>query len=269
MKSKIFPYTIIILLIYNLLFLHGQEMPHQKMEMDCQECHSPENWQIIDFNHNNTKFPLEANHKNLQCQKCHDIHYFGDISMECRNCHRDVHQSRLGPWCQACHTPQGWTVIDHSNAHANTTFPLLGAHARLDCGACHYTEIEGVFSPLISDCYSCHESDYRSVQSPNHVTSGFSKECTMCHSFFTWIPAEFTQHESLFPIFSGNHAGEWNQCSDCHISPGNFDIFSCLNCHEHRRDRMDDEHREVPGYGYDSQLCYSCHPEGTEGDIDD
>ncbi|MFZ0390145.1 MAG: hypothetical protein WAN36_06760, partial [Calditrichia bacterium] len=174
----------------------------------------------------------------------------------------DVHQGRLGNWCDQCHTPQSWTVKDPRKAHANTTFVLLGAHARLDCDACHYSEIEGEFAILKSECFSCHESEYFSVEIPDHQESGFSKRCEECHTFYSWQPAQFVEHDAVFPIFSGSHSGEWSSCSDCHISPGNFSIFSCLDCHEHNKSSMDHEHDEVSGYSYDSEACYSCHPTG-------
>ncbi len=258
--------SLILLLVINISFFYGQEMPHKEMNIECSVCHNPDHWQQIHFDHSTTFFPLEAKHKEIDCQLCHTLKDFKQVSKECVACHTDVHQGRLGPWCVSCHTSKGWTVIDHNLAHTNTTFPLLGVHARLDCGACHFSEIEGEFSPLQSSCYSCHSADYQSVQSPNHLASGFSYQCETCHNFYAWKPAQLKEHDGIFPIFRGSHAGEWNDCSDCHISPGNFKIFSCLNCHEHERSRMDSEHREVRGYVYDSQACYNCHPTGTGGD---
>jgi hypothetical protein len=254
--------------IVSILYLQGitQDSPHQVMEMDCQVCHNAADWLLIKFNHSQTGFPLEGKHRGVDCQSCHHLRNFAEVKGECRTCHTDIHQGRLGPWCQGCHSPKSWTVIDATQAHANTSFPLLGVHARLDCGACHYSEIEGEFSPLKSECFSCHSEDYSNVQSPDHAGSGFSKNCEICHSFYGWQPAQFTEHDSRFPIFSGNHAGEWNQCSDCHIDPGNYLIFSCLNCHEHRKSEMDDEHREVIGYMYESNACYNCHPRGIADD---
>ncbi len=41
-------------------------------------------------------------------------------------------------------------------------------------------------------------------------------------------------------------------------------IFSCINCHEHRKSKMDDEHKNVPGYLYESTKCYQCHPNGSD-----
>ena len=259
-----------LLYILVTLFWHGilvsQEFPHEEMEKECQSCHNAEDWLDITFKHSDTQFPLTVKHQGIPCKNCHDIKNFQNSTGDCRGCHTDVHQGRLGPWCESCHTPVSWNVIDPVIAHANTTFPLLGKHARLDCNGCHYTEIEGEFSPLKSECFSCHSEDYNRVQSPNHMSSGFPLTCETCHGFFSWKPAQFREHDGIFPIFSGNHSGEWNECSDCHIIPGNFQVFSCLNCHEHSRDKMDQEHREVPGYIYESNACYNCHPTGSTGD---
>ena len=43
----------------------------------------------------------------------------------------------------------------------------------------------------------------------------------------------FSSHDAYFPIYSGKHKGEWNDCVDCHIQSSNYKIFSCINCHEH------------------------------------
>jgi len=268
MSPQIINFLVISLMIMFTRLAPGQEPPHEVMELDCQVCHNPDHWTRIQFDHTTTGFELEGNHQLLWCDRCHSVKNFQEVKKDCGSCHVDVHQGRLGPWCRACHTPRSWTVIDHSLAHAHTTFPLLGVHARIDCESCHYSEIEGNFSPLQSECYSCHEQDYQSVSTPNHLQSGFSKQCQECHSFYAWKPAQFVQHDAVFPIFNGNHAGVWNDCSDCHISPGNFAIFSCLNCHEHRRDRMDREHDDVNGYVYESQACYNCHPTGGKGNDD-
>ncbi|HEY7471110.1 MAG TPA: hypothetical protein VIE68_02060, partial [Gemmatimonadota bacterium] len=62
------------------------------------------------------------------------------------------------------------------------------------------------------------------------------------------------------------HDNEWDTCQTCHVSPGNFSVFSCLNCHEHNQAEMDDKHDEVGGYAYDSARCYDCHPDGRGDD---
>ncbi len=62
-----------------------------------------------------------------------------------------------------------------------------------------------------------------------------------------------------FPIQSGKHAGF--ACSDCHLN-ANYNVFSCIDCHAHSKSDMDDKHDDVGGYSYNSQACYSCHPNG-------
>ncbi len=74
------------------------------------------------------------------------------------------------------------------------------------------------------------------------------------------------QHDGLyFPIFSGKHDNEWNTCDECHTTPGNYNMFSCIECHEHDNPGdLADEHDEVSGYVYESNACYTCHPNGSE-----
>ena len=64
----------------------------------------------------------------------------------------------------------------------------------------------------------------------------------------------------MFPL-RGPHAVT---CTSCHVNPASFAVFSCLDCHAHRRDEMDAKHRDVKNYAYDSAACYRCHPRGQE-----
>jgi DNA-binding transcriptional LysR family regulator len=48
------------------------------------------------------------------------------------------------------------------------------------------------------------------------------------------------------------------------LAPSNFMSFSCTHCHEHSMREMDDEHDDVPGYVWQTQACYMCHPDGKE-----
>lgn len=236
----------------------AQESPHVVMKFECEICHNTEKWEEIHFDHGPTGFLLIDSHAGLQCQQCHSLKDFWAARRDCGSCHLDVHQGRLGIDCRQCHTPVRWSVIDPYRAHANTTFPLLGAHAKLDCNACHYAEIEGEFSRLQADCIFCHEKDFNSAKVPNHVASNFSRQCELCHTLFTWQPATFKEHDAYFPIFSGTHSGKWDTCRDCHFNPSTYIDFSCFKCHG--LNSTNGEHKEVSGYVYDSNACYSCHP---------
>ena len=58
-------------------------------------------------------------------------------------------------------------------------------------------------------------------------------------------------------------AGEWNECIECHTTPGDFKAFSCIDCHEHNDpNELRDDHDGVNGYKFESNACYECHPRG-------
>ncbi len=259
---------IIQLLLFCAFFsgLQAQESPHKNMPLDCETCHNPDSWNEVTFSHEQTGFLLQGQHFGRNCRECHTLVDFWKAEPACNSCHTDVHQSRLGTECESCHVPVSWSVFDPLRAHANTMFPLIGKHARLDCASCHYREVEGEFLRLSSDCISCHREEYRTTDTPVHTAIGFGPRCEACHSLFSWQPAFFSAHDTYFPIFSGSHSGAWDTCDDCHLVKGNYTEFSCLECHPHRQSKMDDEHRGKSGYVYESQACYNCHPRGSEGD---
>jgi len=244
----------------------AQEVPHKVMDLNCLECHSTISWNEVKFNHKSTGFSLDGRHATIRCASCHSLKDFRDVSASCYTCHTDVHQGKLAKDCERCHTPQSWIMINTEYAHAGTTFPLIGRHATLDCHACHISEIEGEFSLIRSECISCHEADFNSALDPPHTTLGFGTRCDDCHMMLAWRPADFAKHNSFFPIYGGTHAGAWSTCYDCHIVAGDYEVFSCINCHKHNQADTDAHHREVSDYTYDSDACYRCHPSGSSGD---
>lgn len=239
---------------------------------DCAVCHTPRNF--LDRSaqldkHRATRFPLVGAHAAEDCEACHlpqpqGARKWVGLSIECVACHRVDYESTADPdhvqaqfptECQLCHTPTFWDRARFD--HAGTRFPLTGAHRGLDCLPCHANGYVG--TP--TDCFACHENDYRGTTDPDHEVLAFPTDCAVCHSTNGWGGAAFTQHDTLyFPIYSGRHAGRWSQCSDCHTQPGNFASFSCFLCHT--SDDTDPRHTGVPGYAYDSNLCYQCHPQG-------
>ncbi len=134
-------------------------------------------------------------------------------------------------------------------------FALVGTHAQQACAACHKNN---VYKGTPRDCVGCHRTDYDRTTSPSHAAAGFPTTCESCHRA---TDASFNQgtFNHKFPIASGRHNAP---CATCHTSPGTFQVFSCLTCHEHSQAAMDSEHRNRNGYRYDSLACYSCHPNG-------
>ena len=139
---------------------------------------------------------------------------------------------------------------------------LAGAHASIanNCAECH----NGDYNQTPNTCYGCHADDYNQTTNPNHVSAQFDTECQTCHTELAWTPSTFDHDNQYFPIYSGKHSGEWNTCNECHTVPSNYAVFSCIDCHEHNQNDMDDEHQGISGYAYNSEACLSCHPDGDD-----
>ena len=243
---------------------HGD--PHEgTFARDCEECHQQTSWRPggVYAEHARTRFPLIGAHIAVACERCHQqaaVGIYEGTPVECHLCHQDeaftatsIDHVALG-WtvqCQRCHSPTEW-----SGDFRHTTFALVGAHRDADCTDCHQNQ---VYLGTPRDCYSCHAQDYLSATNPDHVAGSYPTNCETCHSAAGWRPASF-DHDALFPL-QGSHSSL--NCTDCHQG-SNYNTFSCINCHAHRKSEMDDEHDDVSGYVYSSPACLSCHPTGKE-----
>jgi hypothetical protein len=214
-------------------------------------------------------FPLAGGHSISDCFACHEQgEGFGGLSNECYSCHQQDYETVSDPNhvlanfptdCSQCHTINVWIPANFD--HRVTAFPLTGKHMTVDCSQCHSSGFAG--TP--TGCFSCHEDDYNNTTNPNHISAQFPTSCDDCHSTIAWQPATFDHDGLYFPIYSGKHNEEWNDCIDCHNVPSNYSVFTCIDCHEHNRQDMDDEHSGVSGYMYASTECLACHPDGSEG----
>jgi hypothetical protein len=228
---------------------------------DCITCHGvgAVSWQGATVDH--SFFPLNGKHKTIACTDCHINNKYAGTPKECVGCHLTDYNNTVNPNhkaagfptdCVPCH---GAAALTWQNAVFNHSqyWPLQGAHVALDCNKCHSAGYN-----LPRDCYGCHRSDYEATLKPNHRTAGFPTTCEACHfnTHTSWSQAVFIHK---FPINTGRHSGF--ACTDCHIS-SNYLTFSCINCHSHTKSAMDSEHNDVKGYTYNSQACYTCHPNG-------
>ena len=249
--------------------LHAAKNPHGTIRFDCNECHTVESFTKVAFDHAKTGYELEGRHNSPNCKGCHDITAFSKVSTDCATCHLDVHEEKLGGDCVKCHTLNGWEKFDIQEIHLATTFPFSGRHSLVDCLSCHNGLPNGDMATNTANCEGCHQSDYLSVTDPDHAGSGFSTDCESCHTMERWKPALFENHDILFPIFTGTHNRQWDNCSSCHTVPNQYNQFNCLTCHEHNQTDMDGKHGSLTGYAYESQSCYFCHPTGEAGNFTD
>src|SRR5690606_11582283 len=113
------------------------EDQHQNtLSNDCAKCHTTDAFSpAFRFDHNDAKFTLAGQHKEIECIDCHKIEtrngkdfqrFTGLEFSNCNSCHQDVHQNNLGSDCKACHVETSFssmTKITNFN-HSQTDFPL-------------------------------------------------------------------------------------------------------------------------------------------------
>lgn len=141
----------------------------------CGTCHTTGNWRQVAFDHDRiADFPLRGGHSATACVACHA---HGNMKppapLGCVGCHRkdDVHKGSDGSDCAHCHTDSTWKVASFS--HDRTAFPLVGAHVRLACVACHVQSVDTV--KVGTHCIDCHKRD-----DVHH--GGFGTVCEGCHN---------------------------------------------------------------------------------------
>ena len=228
----------------------------------CELCHTQKRWQGANFDHDSV-FKLTGAHRSTDCQSCHQDGQYKGTPRDCYACHRTDYDGTTDPNhrtagfptdCKSCHNTSGWQGADFDH---DSVFKLTGAHRSTDCESCHQN---GQYKGTPRDCYTCHRTDYDGTTDPNHRTAGFPTDCKSCHNTSGWLGAQFIH---AFPLNSGPH--KILACVDCHVVQQNYSAFECIYCHDHRQQKMDDKHLgEVPGYVWQSQACYSCHPTGRE-----
>ncbi len=241
--------------------------------LDCSRCHSTASWLVNNITeiHQRSRFPLLGVHRTADCYDCHkseNLARFDVVGINCIDCHREEYMATTNPGhveagfsedCSVCHSV---TAFQWAGAGFNHNFfALVQGHAGSKCTDCHFTSRYSDASP---ECNSCHQTEYNNTTNPNHRTLSFSMDCNQCHTLAPgWKPALYQQHDTQFSIYSGKHKGEWDSCTDCHSNTSDYSQFTCLNCHEHNKARMDSEHRGESGYSYVSAACLGCHPRGN------
>lgn len=242
--------------------------PHGSLPpaLDCGACHTAGAWsptkRAPSFDHDASGFPLTGRHRQARCTTCHLDLKFDEpkiSSLECGSCHVDVHMGNLVDACGTCHNTTAFAAVPGLAVHARTSFPLSGAHMQVSCESCHRDDRRGAFTPLPTECISCHAADYASA-TPTHEAAGLPQRCEECHSTLAWTHAvEYGHTTGIFPLV-GAHSRI--RCENCHTLPGFGGIFSpadandCIACHRADYDR------EHAGTQFPT-TCLSCHGQET------
>ena len=284
----------------NCVACHRQDDRHDgRFGVQCQRCHTPDEWDRVTFDHSQTDFPLIGKHAGLECEACHETGEFAAVETLCIACHRqdDKHEGQYGTSCERCHVADGWdqVIFDHTIAGLMYNGQPLDIATR--CALCHLEDDQhsGKFGQA---CYECHVPDGWDQVTFDHALTRFPLDgahrdvaCEKCHADqkFAGTPtdcaachAEPRVHlgllgtqcadchtvnawsPALLPdhTFPLNHESRTNiACDVCH-DQGTFQTYTCYNCHEHDPAKIQRKHLEEGIRDY--QDCMRCHPTGRE-----
>jgi len=233
--------------------------PHGALSRPCEDCHTRTAWtpmrNLPEFNHNDTKYPLRGMHLSVGCKQCHTNMVFTKVGMRCADCHADLHRGQFGANCEQCHTVKGWKVSLNAVKDHFNRFPLIGAHAVVECDACHKSAASGQFQGLSTSCFSCHQADYRTPVI-NHVGLSFGTNCSDCHSMNSWLGAKFDHLKYTGYALLGMHATL--DCSACHAG-GHYagTPANCFGCHQKDFTGTTNPNHVQAGFPHDCGVCHS------------
>jgi Cytochrome c7 and related cytochrome c len=251
--------------------------PHGALAVPCDNCHTATAWRPIravpEFDHNKTRYPLRGMHEKVECTQCHVKPVFTNVGKNCQDCHDDIHRRQMGTNCADCHTVQGWNIAVQQVKDHQNRFPLLGAHAAVQCEDCHKGAAVGQFQGLSTACISCHQSDFQRTQTlggtvPNHVTANFPTTCESCHTFDSWLGGTFNgtsfNHAAppiSFPLTNG-HANV--PCESCHVGSNyNLQIAATdcghSGCHLTTWQQTTNPQHSAAANVFPIATCSNCH----------
>ena len=142
----------------------------------CAECHTPDEWTNVKFDHSLAAFPLTGAHSSVPCTDCHKDGVFQGTPQECSACHAEpaYHLGLFGSDCATCHDSAAWTPARFDRPHS---FPINHGESGMSaCRACHTDSL------VSYTCYGCHAHEPGEIER-KHREEGISnfQDCTRCH----------------------------------------------------------------------------------------
>ena len=216
---------------------------------ECAPCHAVEGFAPTLFGvpqHSHTRFALEGRHRAVPCSGCHPGPAprldWKNPKLNCADCHANPHGHQFDAemaqgGCAHCHNVEGWgqVKVDHS------IFPLLGAHARAACSACHDPTPEDKLAGkgaswrgLPHECEGCHADEHG-----GQFRSAPAKGCNSCHDNDAFQLPNFDHATMTGWPLEGKHVGL--ECDKCHKQERRKDgvmsvryrlgYHACRDCH--------------------------------------
>ncbi len=161
------------------------------LSTNCLECHTTQpGWKPAQFDH--SFFSLTQGHALKDCNQCHDVGNYSNVSTECFSCHQTDYNASTNPnhltagisdVCMECHTTMpGWKPAEFA-IHDAQFFPIFsGAHNGewTTCIECHSNPANySLFS-----CIDCHEHNRTEMDDKHSGETDYeytSLVCLDCH----------------------------------------------------------------------------------------
>jgi len=232
-----------------------EDVHNKKFGSRCIDCHNEKSFVEVNtdnFDHNKTDFKLHGKHTSVDCRKCHVESFTKPLlHNECAACHEDYHEGQFAslekglpaPDCATCHAEDSFEGSSYTiEDHANTKFPLNGAHMATPCFACHLKEEKWRFREIGERCVDCHEDVHQGYIAAKYYPN---QSCENCHQSTTWADNHFDHSLTKFKLV-GAHAKQ--DCMACHgveeeSLQNPYEDFAnlstaCSSCHENKHGKQ-------------------------------
>jgi hypothetical protein len=153
--------------------------------------------------------------------------------------------------CEDCHTAERWSALRSPLAfeHAETGFPLAGAHGQAKCSGCHK---DPIFSRVGTACADCHADHHEGQLGP---------DCQNCHTPRNWQNQKdvLELHVQRGFALTGVHAAA--DCEACHRGEARDDYagtpVDCQGCHAEAFAATTNPNHMQAGFSADCELCHN------------
>ncbi|MEQ1669263.1 MAG: cytochrome c3 family protein [Hyphomicrobium sp.] len=199
---------------------------HVKIEKNCTDCHKP-------FS------------KAAQDELCLDCHKKVAADIQKKEGFHWLSKDARTHGCAHCHTDHKGRKFDIIKLdkptfnHAETDYPLIGAHISVVCEGCHFPGKLYRDAPLL--CIDCHKA-------ADPHKSALGEQCATCHDEKNWRITKPFDHDKTKYKLTGGHVTA--RCTACHSGERWKGVTQkCVDCHSQQ-----DKHRSTYGLG-----CDKCH----------
>lgn len=249
----------------------------------CTVCHSDHKgpgfsalgWKTVrggqkGFDHDLTGWTLAGPHARTSCESCHTgrtprgNRTFLAADRLCGACHKQqphAFERRDMLACERCHDTGAWSPpkralqFDHDD-RKDAAMPLIGAHRKVACVACHAGNQFNSPTAQPQQCESCHVTP--------HAGQAFGKlSCATCHTEYTFKPIAASFDHAERTKFDTGASHRHIECVACH-TPALRDkppSSACESCHAARGPHRD----RFKAFGK-PPACATCHAPTTQFD---